>query len=154
MKTIKSGTRRTASRSAAFILAGAILGLLCTSPAARADDSVGAVNQISGGAQIVRAGATLAAQQGTPVKLHDQVTTGPGASVTLGFGDGSSVALGSSTSIAIEDASSVNGQPVPSRVTLLSGDIHANVPDKATGQQHSLEVDSENTKATGPSPNQ
>jgi len=154
MKKIESGTRKNASRSAAFILAAAILGLLNASPAARADDNVGAVTQLSGSAQIVRAGATLDAQQGTPVKLHDQVTTQPGASVTLGFGDGSSVALGGNTSIAIEDAAPVNGQPVPSRVTLLSGDIHAIVPDKTTGQQHSLEVDSENVKATGPSPNQ
>ena len=90
----------------------------------------------------------------TPQQGQLNVTTQPGASVTLGFGDGSSVALGGNTSIAIEDAAPVNGQPVPSRVTLLSGDIHAIVPDKTTGQPHSLEVDSENTKATGPSPNQ
>ena len=47
----------------------------------------------------------------------------------------------------------MNGQIVPSRVTLISGDIHTIVPDKA-GQPHSIEVNTENAKVTGPSPNQ
>ena len=127
-----------------------MLGLLHAGSAARADDSVGSVTQITGNAQIQRGGAALAAQQGTPVKVHDKVTTQPGASVTLGFGDGSSMALGGGTSMAIEDSTTVNGQTVPSRVTLLSGKIHTIVPDKTTGQQHSIEVDTANVKATGP----
>jgi hypothetical protein len=43
---------------------------------------------------------------------------------------------------------------VPSRVTLINGDIHTIVPDKTTGQQHSIEVNTANSKATGPAPNQ
>jgi hypothetical protein len=156
MKKIESGVamRKITRRSAAFITAAAMLGLLNVNSAARAYDSVGSVTQVSGAAQIQRGGATLAAQQGAPVKLHDEVTTQPGASVTLGFADGSSIALGGSTSIAIEDSTTVNGQTVPSRVTLINGDIHTNVPDKTTGQQHTIEVNTANTKATGPAPNQ
>jgi hypothetical protein len=71
----------------------------------------------------------------------------------LGFADGSSIGLSSNTSIAIENTVAVNGQMVPSRVTLISGDIHAIVPDKA-GQPHSIEVNTPNSKVTGPSPNQ
>src|SRR5271169_6523530 len=123
MKKIESGidVLRTTRRSVALVVA-AMLGLLA-STAVRADDSVGSVTQVSGSAQIQRGGATLAAQQGAPVKVHDEVTTQPGASVTLGFADGSSMALGGSTSIAIEDSATVNGQTVPSRVTLINGDI-------------------------------
>jgi hypothetical protein len=140
-------------RSIALITAGLVLGLLNATSPARADDSVGTVTQVSGSAQIQRAGATLAAQQGTPVKLHDRVTTASDASATLGFADGSSIALNGGTSVAIEDASVVNGQTLPSRVTLLSGKIHTNVPDK-TGNQHSIEVDTQSGTATGPAPNQ
>jgi hypothetical protein len=129
-----------------------MLGLLA-SAAVRADDSVGTVTQVSGSAQIQRGGATLPAQQGTPVKIHDTVTTQPDGSVTLGFGDGSSMALSSNTSIAIEDTAAMNGQMVPSRVTLINGGIHTIVPDKA-GQPHSIEVNTPNSKVTGPSPNQ
>ena len=139
-------------RSVAFI-AAAVFGLLNASSTVRADDSVGAITQISGAAQIQRGGATLNAQQGVPLKLHDTVTTQPDASVTLGFADGSSVALSGSTSVAIEASTPVKGQMVASRVTLISGDIHTIVPDKE-GRPHSIEVNTANAKVTGPSPNQ
>ncbi len=155
MKESKSGvaTRRIIHRSATFVVAAAVIGLLHASSTVRADDSVGTISQISGAAQIQRGGATLAAQQGAPLKLHDTVSTQPDASVTLGFGDGSSVALSGSTSVAIEESTVVNGQSVPSRVTLISGDIHTIVPDKE-GRPHSIEVNTANAKVTGPSPNQ
>ncbi len=154
MKKLESGIdpRSTSCKSIALMAAAVMLALFA-SPAVRADDSVDTVTQINGSAEIERGGATLPAQQGTPVKVHDKVTTQPGASVTLGFGDGSSMALAGSTSIAIEDTAAANGQMVPSRVTLISGDIHTIVPDK-TGQPHSIEVNTENAKVTGPSPNQ
>ena len=147
--------KRIANRSIASIVAGLLLGLgvLDASSPVRADDSVGSVTQVTGSAQIQRAGATLAAQQGTSVMLHDRVITAPDASLTLGFADGSSIALNGGTSVAIEDVKVVNGQPLPSRVTLMSGKIHTNVPDKS-GQQHSIEVDTQSGTATGPSPNQ
>ena len=129
-----------------------MLGLFHAGLQARAEDSVGTVTQITGNAQIVRGGTTVAAQQGTPLKVHDQVTAQPDASVTLGFGDGSSMALSGGTSVAIEDSATVNGQTVPSRVTLISGKIHTIVPDKTTGQSHSIEVDTPNTQVTGPAP--
>ncbi len=152
MKKIESGicARRIIHRSVTFIAVAAMLGMLSASSTVRADDSVGAVTQVSGGAQIGRGGATLPAQQGTALKLHDTVTTQPDGAVTLGFGDGSSMALAGNTSVEIEDSVMVNGQSVPSRVTLISGDIHTNVP----GQQHSIEVNTPNTKVTGASPNQ
>jgi hypothetical protein len=155
MPRIDRPRKRIANPSIAFIVAGMMLSfvLLDASSPARADDSVGSVTQVTGSAQIQRAGATLPAQQGTSVMLHDRVTTAPDASVTLGFADGSSIALNGGTSVAIEGVKVVNGQPLPSRVTLTSGRIHTNVPDK-TGQQHSIEVDTQSGTATGPSPNQ
>jgi len=155
MKKIKSGIepRGIIHRSVAFIAAVAVIGLLNAASTVRADDSVGAITQLSGAAQIQRSGATLAAQQGAPLKLHDQVTTQPDASVTLGFGDGSSIALSGNTSVAIEASTPVNGQFVASRVTLITGDIHTIVPDKE-GRPHSIEVNTANAKVTGPSPNQ
>ena len=145
--------KRINNRSTAFVAASVmlVLGVLASSPA-RAADSVGSVTEISGSAQIERGGATLAAQQGTPVSVQDKVTTQPGASVTLGFVDGSSIGLSGNTSIAIRDRGTVNGQTIASRVTLISGDIHTVVPDKAG--QPPVEVNTENSKATGASPNQ
>ena len=157
MNKIKTGNdrsrKRIGNRSIAFLAASMMLtlGLLASSPA-RADGSVGSVTQISGSAQIDRGGATLAAQQGTPVMVHDKVTTQPGATVTLRFGDGSSIVLSSGTSVAVEDSTTVNGQTMAGRVKLISGDIHTSVPDKAG--QPPVEVNTENSKVTGASPNQ
>jgi hypothetical protein len=146
--------KRIAELSIAIIVAGLTIGLLTAGSSALADQSVGSVSQISGSAQIQRAGATLPAQQGTSVMLHDKVSTQPDASLTLGFADGSSLALSGGTSIVIEESTNSNGQAVASRVTLISGDIHTIVPDKTTGQQHRIEVNTENAKVTGPTPNQ
>jgi len=143
---------RITDRSIALIVAGVMFALFHAGSQVRADDSVGSVTQVTGNAQIRRGGATLAAQQGTPLKVHDQVTAQPDASVTLGFGDGSSMDLSGGTSVTIEDSATVNGQTVPSRVTLLSGKIHTIVRDKTTGQSHSIEVDTPNTQVTGPAP--
>jgi hypothetical protein len=158
MNKIKAGNdrsrKRIGNRAIALVVASAMLGLgLMASSLARADGGVGSVTQISGNAQIERGGATLAAQQGTPVMVHDKVTTQPGASVTLGFSDGSSIVLIGSTSVAVEDMTAVNGQPVPIHVTLISGDIGTVVPDEA-GEPHSVEVTSPNSKAIPASPNQ
>jgi len=157
MKEFRPGSagqrKQIRDRSIALVVAGLMLGfgLFGAVSPARADDSVGSIAQASGRVQIIRAGAVLPAQQGTALKLHDQVTTGPEGSVTLGFADGSSIVLKGATSVEIADAVTVNGQSVPSRVTLISGKIHTNVPDK-TGQQHSIEVDTQNASATGPAP--
>jgi hypothetical protein len=146
--------KRIAKRSIAIIVAGLIVGMLTPGSHARADESVGSVSQVSGSAQIQRGSATLPAQQGAPVMLHDKVSTQPDASLTLAFADGSSLALSGGTSIVIEESTNANGQAVASRVTLISGDIHTIVPDKTTGQQHRIEVNTENAKVTGTTPNQ
>jgi ferric-dicitrate binding protein FerR (iron transport regulator) len=153
MKKVDSAmhSRTIANRSIAFILVAAIFGLL-NAASARADDSVGSVTRISGSAQIQRGTATLPAQQGTPVMIHDTVTTPPGASATLGFADGSSIALSGGTSVAIQDGGTVNGQTLAGRVRLLSGDIHTIAPDDP--QPHRVQVNTVNSKATGASPNQ
>jgi hypothetical protein len=159
MKKIeKNGYRRRINyRAIAFVAAGLILGLGlldASMPARAADAVVGTITQVSGNAQIQRAGSAIAAQPGTPIKVLDTITTQPDASTTLGFADGSSMALTGGSSIKIEDVAIVNGQTVPSRVTLISGQVHTNVPDKTTGQQHTIEVDAQNQKVTGPAPNQ
>jgi hypothetical protein len=151
MKKIESGidARRVTRMSVAFIAAVAMLGLINACSTGR---PVGSVTQVSGSPQIERGGATLAAQPGTPVKLHDKVTTPPGASATLEFSDGSSITVGASSSVAIDDSGTVNGQTMASRVQLINGDIHPIVPDRAG--QPPVVVKTGNAKATGSSPNQ
>ena len=111
---------------------------------------VGSVIKATGVAQIQRAGATLPANVGTQIELHDQVITQPDSTVTLGFPDGSSLALAPSSSVAIEDSAVVRGQVAASRVTLLRGNIHTIVPDK-TGAPP-IEVDTPNARTINSAP--
>ena len=140
------GEERLYFRKAVLALATAALGLFGAGTSARAGDVVGWVIQETGTTQIQRAGATLAANNGTQIELHDRVTTQPDSTVILGFPDGSSLALAASTSVAIEDVAIVEGKAVPSRVTLFSGKLHTIVNDKTTGAPHSIEVDTVNAR--------
>ena len=115
-------------------------------------DSIGSVTQVAGNAQIQRGGATIPAAQGTPLMLHDRVTTPDGATTTLGFADGSSIALSANSSVTLEEATTADGKYVPSRVTLQTGSIDTMVPDK-NGQTHRIVVDTANAQTTIRSPN-
>jgi hypothetical protein len=145
---------RITGLSIAFIAAVALLGLLANSPARAAGYYICSIIQVSGNAQIRRGGSTIPAQQGTPIMVEDRVTTQFGASVTLGFDDGSSIALSGGTTVEIENNTLTSGQAQTSHVRLISGDIHTIVPDTTTGAQHRIEVNTTNSKVTGPSPNQ
>jgi hypothetical protein len=114
-----------------------------------ADEIVGSVTKSNGVVELTRAGATIEATPGTPVRLHDTVTTQPEANAMLGFPDGSSLELGESTRVVIEASQVVGGQAMPSRVTLLGGSVHANVPDKSAAGPHTIEVDTPHTRAVG-----
>jgi hypothetical protein len=115
-------------------------------------DVTGTIAKVKGGALIHRGGSTIAAQPGTPIMVHDKVTTLPGSSVTLGFDDGSLIALSSEATVEIE-SNTTDGQTRPSHVTLISGNIHSIIPDKPTGE-HGLEVNTTNATVTGASPNE
>jgi hypothetical protein len=140
---------RNPVRVAALALATLTFLIFTASARLYADEIVGSVINANGIVQITRAGATIEAVPGTPVRLHDTVATQPGASATLGFPDGSSLALGESTTVAIQDSQVVGGQAMPSRVTLLGGRVHTNVNDKSAGASHTIEVDTPHIKAVG-----
>lgn len=142
------GERRINFRIGAFTMTALTVGVFAIGSSARADEVVGLVSKTSGVAHIQRAGATLAARPGTEVMVHDKVSTEPDSTVILKFPDGSSLSLSGASSVAIDQAELVGGNAVPSRVTLLSGRIHASTPDKTSGAHHTMVVDTPNTRAS------
>ena len=132
-----------------------VAAILISIPAVRAAavGEIGSVVSVSGDAKIGRGGATLNAATGMPIQVHDQVSTSPDGNVTLGFPDGSSLSLTGSTAISIDDSTVVEGKPAPSRVTLLRGKLHTNVPDKTSGAPHTIEIDTPEVRAIAPAPN-
>ncbi len=114
---------------------------------AAATGELGTIASVSGDAKIVRGGATLNANSGTAIQIHDQISTSPDGNLTLGFADGTSLSLAGATTISIDDIATVDGKPAPSRITMLHGKLHTNVPDKNTGGAHTIEIDTPDTKA-------
>lgn len=131
------------SRIAAFI-ALMLLPFLASVPAAHAQSTVGTITQVQGEASINRNGATTPATLNEPVMLHDKITTGPNGSLTIGMVDNSSMQLTASSALTIDDSVLVNGVGAPSKVGLLSGDLHSVILGAMRGSSTSFEVHTPN----------
>jgi len=82
--------------------------VLAFAAAARADadeaDNIGWVTEVSGSASILHAGrGSVEASPGAEVFLGDELSTGPGASVTLQFDDDSVLSLGAGTRVTLSE---------------------------------------------------
>jgi len=131
------------SRTTAFI-ALILLPLLASVPAAHAQSAVGTITQVQGVASIERNGATTPATLNEPVMLHDKVMTGPDGSLTIGMVDKSWMQMTASSTLTIDDSVLVNGVGAPSKVGLLSGDLHSVILGAMRGSSTSFEVHTPN----------
>jgi hypothetical protein len=122
----------------------AMIAIAAIAPAAHAQSTVGTITQLSGTANIQRAGATIAAAQNMPVMLHDKIVTDANGSLTIGMVDNSSMQMGPSTTIVIDDSVLVNGVGAPSKVGLLGGDLHSAILGAMRGSSTTFEVNTPN----------
>jgi hypothetical protein len=113
-------------------------------PAAHAQSTVGTITQLTGAANIQRAGATIAAAPNMPVMLHDRISTEPNGSLTIGLVDNSSLQLGSASTLVIDESVMVNGVGAPSKVGLLQGDLHSLIVGAMKGSSTTFEVNTPN----------
>jgi hypothetical protein len=127
------------SLAAVVMIAMAAIG-----PSAHAQSTVGTITQLSGTANIQRAGATIAAAPNMPVMLHDRVITDANSSLTIGLVDNSSLQLGASSTLVIDDSVLVNGVGAPSKVGLLGGDLHSVIVGAMRGPSTTFEVHTPN----------
>jgi len=86
---------------------------------ARAQSAADTISSASGGVQIERGGAILAATPGTPVKQGDKIVSGAEGDAVVILSDGSQLELRPSTTITLDQYTS--GGPTPTRVSLASG---------------------------------
>ena len=128
----------------ASLLTLAMLTIVAAVPAAHAQNTVGTITQIQGAANIQRSGATIAAVPNMPIMLHDQITTPPNGSLTIGLVDNSSLQLGASSTITIDNSVLVNGVGAPSKVGLLNGDLHTVILGAMRGSSTTFEVNTPN----------
>jgi hypothetical protein len=121
-----------------------MLIIVAAVPAAHAQTTVGTITQINGAATIQRTGATIGVAPNMPILLHDQIATGPNASLTIGLVDNSSLQLGESSTLTIDESVLVNGVGAPSKVGLLGGDLHSVIVGAMRGSSTTFEVNTPN----------
>src|ERR1700722_11681144 len=83
-----------------------VLAIVITAIAStvHAQSTVGTITQLTGAANIQRAGATIAAAQNIPVMPHDRIVTDSNGSLTISLVDHSSLQLGASSTMVIDDS--------------------------------------------------
>jgi hypothetical protein len=93
-------------------------------PNASAQQIVGTVTQLSGVAQVLRAGVTSGVIPAMAVQLHDQITTGAASEVTVTLTDNqSTVALAESTTLVFDENVVAGGVRQRTLVRLLTGGV-------------------------------
>ena len=89
----------------------------------RAESAVGTIQSASGGAQIERGGATIAATPGTPVDQGDKIVAAADGQAVVVLSDGSKLELRPATTISLDQY--VNGGAT--RIGLTSGILKSDV---------------------------
>jgi hypothetical protein len=103
-------------RASVFLLA---VATIVGAHTARAQSAAGTVASASGGVQIQRGAAVMAAKPGTPVNPGDRIVSGVEGVAVIILSDGSQLELQPSTAITIDQFTS--GGPTPTRVGLAAG---------------------------------
>jgi len=124
-----------------------ILTVMLSVPAAHAQGAIGAITQVQGVANIQRGSLNVVAAVNTPVELHDQIVTQPGASLTIGLVDNSSLQMGPSSTLTLDESVGVNGVGAPSKVSLTGGTVHSTIVGAMRSNSPAFEVDTPNASA-------
>jgi hypothetical protein len=118
---------RTDGRAVCLFLALISLTVLFAPSIARAQQIVGIVTELSGSAQIQRAGATISVVQGISVELHDRLVTSVASSATVRLTSGITMTLGEHTNLTFDQNVTTSGTG-PTLLNLVEGGLRSIVP--------------------------
>lgn len=104
---------------------GVAVAWLCFASSAWAQQQVGTITQLSGTAQVQRAGATIGATLTMAVQLHDQLSTAADSSLTVTLVDNSTVSLYPSSTLVLDENVVAGGIRQRTLVRLLAGSMRA-----------------------------
>lgn len=112
------------TRRGFWALAAASLALFLLEGTALAQN-VGTVVEVKGTVQVERAGKTQPVATGMALMLHDKIVTGPDGEIVVGVVDNSRLTIGPSTTMTIDDSAIVDGQPAPTKVSIVKGSLRS-----------------------------
>ncbi len=120
-------SRLTGGRAVCLFLALFSLTIWFAPSIARAQQIVGTVTELSGSAQIQRAGATISVVQGMSVDLHDRLVTSVASSATVRLTSGITMTLGEHTNLTFDQNVTTSGTG-PTLLNLVEGGLRSIVP--------------------------
>ncbi len=122
--------------------------LAAVAPSARAQNAVGSITELAGSAQYARAGQIADVKPGMAVELHDKLSTGAGAHLTVTLQDNSRLTLTESSTLVIDESVlGPSGGRASTKVSLLGGSLHALVSAGLRGAAPSFQVETPNAIA-------
>jgi hypothetical protein len=124
-----------------------LIGLNLLAGSSWAQNVAGSVSQLTGSAQVQRAGTNLNAAQAMPVNLHDRIGTGPASALTITLTDGSTLAMGASSTLAIDENVVTAGARQSTRISLLGGSLRSLVSVALRGAAPNFQIQTPNAIA-------
>jgi len=120
-------SRRTDGRAVRLFLALVSLVVFFAPSIACAQQIVGRVSQLSGTAQIQRAGATIAVVQGISIELHDRLVTSVNSTAVVVLSSGTTLTLGEHTNLTFDQTVTTSGTG-RTLLSLVEGGLRSIVP--------------------------
>ena len=139
----------TDGRAVCLFLALISLTVLFAPSIARAQQIVGTVTELTGSAQIQRAGATIAVVQGMPVDLHDRIITSPNSDAIVTLASGITLTLGEHTNLSFDQNAASVGAPAPNQLNMLQGALRSVVPVLQPTQSFEVHTPNASTAVRG-----
>jgi len=91
----------------------------------QAQNAVGSITDITGSAQLQRAGSTLNLTTSMRVELHDLLTTAAASQLTITLLDNSVLTLAESSRLTVDENVVTGGVRTSTKVSLLGGSLHS-----------------------------
>jgi ferric-dicitrate binding protein FerR (iron transport regulator) len=124
-----------------------LVGLTLLEGLAWAQNIAGSISQLTGSAQVQRAGATLGATQGMAIDLHDRISTAAASALTVTLTDGSTLAMGASSTLSIDENVVTGGTRQSTRVGLFGGSLRSLVSVALRGAAPNFQIQTPNAIA-------
>lgn len=122
-----------------------LLTMVCS--AARAQNTVGTVSELTGTAHLERGGTTQPVTSGMAIDLKDKLTTDAGGHLTITLSDNSKLDLAEQSTLVIDEQVVGAGGPQTTKVSLLGGHLDSLVTKALRGTAPSFEVKTPNAIA-------
>lgn len=137
----------SAPRILPLLLFAYLIGLSLLEGPAWAQNVAGSISQLTGSAQVQRAGANINATQAMAIDLHDRISTASASVLTVTLTDGSTLAMGASSTLSIDENVVTGGTRQSTRVGLLGGSLRSLVSVALRGAAPNFEVQTPNAIA-------